>query len=228
MNNLQSYEDFILESLILEASQKDITRINDIVSKSNGDKSKMVTLANTMAKLITDKNKAYDRGVAAEQILGDDHEVTRIFMDRAAALGVDVASKSSVIQALPGSKRPAAEQHKSAHKFNTGYRGRGAAILPCGPLNLTTGKNKYFNVKENGVSTIEIWKVESYGSEDKYKAVITSGSTPIYQIGTKGNFAHDQSGRDLFYGTMVDYIESAHMDALIPLYGKSISCFVYK
>jgi hypothetical protein len=225
MKNLQTYEDFILESLILEATQKDLQRINDIVTKSKGDESKMLMLANTMCKLITDKNKAFDRGVAADQILGSDHPVTKVFFDRAGSLGMDVDKSMNSINVLPGSKRPSSEQFKTTRQFSSGYRGGGCAILPCGSLNLTSGENKYFNVKTNGAGTIEIWKTNG---DEKYRAVITSGSNPLWQIGTQGHFSHDQTGRPLFTGTMVDYIESAHMEALIPLYGKSITCAVYK
>lgn len=224
MKNLQTYEDFILESLVLEATQKDVQRIDDIVKKSNGDESKMLLLANTMCKLITDKNKAFDRGVAADQILGSDHPVTKAFFDRAAGLGMDIDKSMNSVQVLPGSKRPSSEQFKTTRQFTGGFRGGGCAILPCGSLNLTSGKNQYFNVRTNGSMTIEVWKT----SDDKFRAVITSGSTPLWQIGTQGHFSHDQTGRPLFSGIMVDYIESAHMEQLIPLYGKSITCAVYK
>lgn len=227
MLNIKSYDDFLLESLILEATQKDIMRVNDIVKKSVGSELKMVQLATTMCKLITDKNKAYDRGVAAEQILGKDHPVTKTFFDRALALGMDVAKTATVEKVLPGSKRPSSEQYKTTREPRSG----GCPILPCGKLNLKTGKNKYFNIKDSYQinSTLEVYKVIDFRiSEDKYKIVMTSGSTPIYQIGTKVRFIHDQNHRDLFYGEMVDYIESAHSEELIPLYGGSISMYVYK
>jgi hypothetical protein len=226
MNNIPSYDDFILESLVLEASQKDVQRVQDIVTKSKGDTNKMLTLANTMCKLITDKDKAYDRGVAADQILGADHEVTKAFFSRAEALGMDVAGKATQVKVLPGSKRSSGEQFKTTRKFTGGYQGRGAAILPCGSLNLKTGQNKYFSLRDTYQvnSTIEIWEV----GYKVYRAVITSGSTPIWQIGTKGYFAHDQTGRPMFDGTMIDYIEAPHSEELIPLYGKSIPCYVYK
>jgi hypothetical protein len=226
MNNIPSYDDFILESLVLEASQKDVQRVQDIVTKSKGDTNKMLTLANTMCKLITDKDKAYDRGVAADQILGADHEVTKAFFSRAEALGMDVAGKATQVKVLPGSKRSSGEQFKTTRKFTGGYQGRGAAILPCGSLKLKTGQNKYFSLRDTYQvnSTIEIWEV----GYKVYRAVITSGSTPIWQIGTKGYFAHDQTGRPMFDGTMIDYIEAPHSEELIPLYGKSIPCYVYK
>ena len=59
MNYIPSFDDFILESLVLEAaSSKDIQRVQDIITKSNGDENKMLTLTNTMCKLITDKKIA--------------------------------------------------------------------------------------------------------------------------------------------------------------------------
>ena len=224
--HIPSFDDFILESLVLEASQKDVQRIQDIVTKSTGDKNKMITLANTMAKLITDKNKAFDRGVAADQILGADHEVTKIFFDRAEALGMDVAKSAASVKVLPGSQRPAGEQFKTNRQFSGGYKGRGCPILPCGSLNLTTGQNKYFNIHDpfQANSTLEVWEV----GYKVWKIVMTSGSNPIWQIGTKGFFSHDQTGRPIFDGTMVDYIEAPHSAQLIPLYGKSLSMYVYK
>jgi len=44
MKNLQDYEDFILESLVLEASQKDVQRVQDIITKSAGNDAKMLTI----------------------------------------------------------------------------------------------------------------------------------------------------------------------------------------
>lgn len=226
MKNLQDYEDFILESLVLEASQKDVQRVQDIITKSAGNDAKMLTLTNTMCKLITDKNKAFDRAMAADQILGTEHPVTKAFLDRATALGMDVAKSVASNKTLPGSKRTGDEAFKTSRQFSGGYRGRGCAILPCGSLNLQTGKNKYFSIRDQFQtnSTLEVWKT----NDGTYKIVMTSGSTPIWQIGTKGYFAHDQTGRPLFSGTLVDYIEAPHSEVLIPLYGKSLSCYVYK
>jgi hypothetical protein len=225
MYNIQSFDDFVLEGLVLEAaSSKDIQRIQDIVTKSNGDENKMLNLANTMCKLITDKNKALDRALAADQILGADHPVTKTFADRAAALGIDVTKSFASAKVLPGSQRPSSEQFKSTR--NPGRYP--SPILPCGKVNLQTGQNKYFSYKEDFQinSTLEVWEI----GYKEWVIVSTSGSTPIYQIGTECNFQHDQTGRPMFKGSckLVDYIEAAHCEALIPLYGKSLSCYVYK
>lgn len=224
MKNIPSYDDFILESLVLEAaSSKDIQRVQDIVTKSNGDENKMLTLANTMCKLITDKNKAFDRALAADQILGADHPVTKAFAERAEALGMDVSKSLASAKVLPGSQRPSSEQFQSSRKAT-----RPSPILPCGKVNLQTGKNQYFSYKEDWHlnSTLEVWEV----GYKKWVIISTSGSTPIYPIGTSCVFEHDQTGRYMFNGPamMVDYIEAAHCEALIPLYGKSLSCYVYK
>jgi hypothetical protein len=224
MHNIPSFDDFVLEGLVLEAaSSKDIQRIQDIITKSNGDEGKMLNLTNTMCKLITDKNKAFDRALAADQILGADHPVTKAFSERAAALGMDVTKSFASSKVLPGSQRPSSEQFKSTRQPS-----RTSPILPCGKVNLQTGKNQYFSYKEDWHvnSTLEVWEI----GYKKWIIVSTSGSTPIYQIGTGCAFTHDQTGRAMFGGPaiMVDYIEAAHCEALIPLYGKSLSCYVYK
>lgn len=217
MKHIKVFENFVTP--VNEFDSKDSQRINDIVTKSNKDEVKMLKLATQMANIITDKNKAFNRGAAAESILGKDHPVTLVFFDRAKALGVDVAGIKSKPVVLPGSQRPESKKQKPGQP---GYRG--ISILPCGSLNLKTGENKYFNVRENGESVIEVWKLR----DGAIRLVITSGTSPIYAIGQHERFIHDQSHRDLFNGEMIDYIESEHMEVLIPLYGKSANCYVYK
>lgn len=220
-------EERAIKDLLLEFAQKDLTRIQDIVKKANGDQNKMISLASTMAKSITDKVKAADRGHAAEEVLGKDNPLSKIFYDRATELGADVKSEKEKASGIPGSKRPDA---KRASGSGPGWS-RPSPILPCGSLNLQTGENKYFNINDKYQinSTLEVWKDLGHGgSKEKYRIVITSGSSPIEGIGSKRAFVHDQSGRDIFGGVMVDYIEAAHAKSLIPLYGKSLLCYVYK
>jgi hypothetical protein len=233
--------------LILEYAAKDEMRIRDIIKKSGGDDYKASRLAQNMAKSITDMYKAFDRGSAASDILGKDHEVTKIFMIRAKELGYPVAAElaktATTPKAVPGSKLPKEQQYKNPRKDQRvgSRRFMGNPILPCGSLNLRTGDNKYFNVKTNGEGTIEVWKTS--GGSDKawtvgangqlndgaiYKAVITSGTKPLHEIGEHASFIHDQNHRDLFSGEMVDYISTQSCEELINLYGKSMSCYVYK
>lgn len=62
-------------------TSKDKMRIQDIHDKANGDKSKMLRLAQTMCKLITDKTKALRRGMAAEDL--NFHDIAKLFFQRA-------------------------------------------------------------------------------------------------------------------------------------------------
>jgi hypothetical protein len=91
---LNESEEFIFEA----AEPKDMQRIQDIVKKSAGSTAKESQLAETMAKLITKKDKAMRRYEAALQLLGKDHHITNIFAQKAVELGnkVDVVTTSSI------------------------------------------------------------------------------------------------------------------------------------
>lgn len=231
-----SVKESLYTTMLLEFVEKDAMRIRDIVTKSNtvtangvtSNQAKQIQLASNMAKSITDKNKAFDRGQAAVSILGADSEIAQIFFNRAKELGYPVdseLSKPAKTKVLPGSKLPPDQQYKNKYKEQSLGRRRGISILPCGSLNLISGENKYFNVRNDGDSTIEVWN----SGGGKYKAVITAGTRPIHEIGESAQFVHDQSpSRELFYGKMVDYIIASSMEELIPLYGKSMMCYVYK
>ena len=67
--------------------EKNTKRIEDIVSKSEGDKAEMAKLAQTQADRIDDPVKAYTRGKEAEK--QGQSEVAKIFLDRASALGYE-------------------------------------------------------------------------------------------------------------------------------------------
>ena len=62
---------------------KDIMRIRDIQRKAAGNSRREETLAKTMCKLITTREKAYRRYLAAKREGGANWEVTRIFLERA-------------------------------------------------------------------------------------------------------------------------------------------------
>lgn len=65
--------------------QKNYTRINDIITKSKGDKEVARKLAKTQADRITDEHKAVNRAFVAKE-LGQE-EVFDIFLTRAFELG---------------------------------------------------------------------------------------------------------------------------------------------
>jgi hypothetical protein len=60
---------------------KDIMRINDIIRKAAGNETKEIMLATNMAKAIKDSNKMERRYIAAMDLLGADHVVTKAFSD---------------------------------------------------------------------------------------------------------------------------------------------------
>lgn len=71
---------------IVEAAKDDM-RINDMLKKAAGDDEKLNRLARNMAKSIKDGQKAAARGKAAEEIIGKDSMVAKIFNGRAKELG---------------------------------------------------------------------------------------------------------------------------------------------
>jgi hypothetical protein len=84
-----------IHDLGIGVEQKDLMRINDIIKKAHGYSWEEKKLAETMCKLITDKNKAFRRYLAAKSIKGDSWPVTKIFLRRAKQLGHESALKIS-------------------------------------------------------------------------------------------------------------------------------------
>jgi replicative DNA helicase len=68
MKHLMIFEQFIEEKNTTEVELKDEMRINDIIRKSGGDKTKAEALARTMASRITDYYKAVRRAKAARSL----------------------------------------------------------------------------------------------------------------------------------------------------------------
>jgi len=66
--------------------QKNYDRINDIISKANGDTDKEISLARVQATRITKEEKAINRALAAKE-LGHEH-IYDVFFRRAYELGV--------------------------------------------------------------------------------------------------------------------------------------------
>jgi ribosome-binding protein aMBF1 (putative translation factor) len=84
MKHLMVFEQFIEEKNTMEVELKDEMRINDIVRKSGGDKSKAEALARTMASRITDYYKAIRRAKAATSL--GQPALAQIFNDRSKEL----------------------------------------------------------------------------------------------------------------------------------------------
>lgn len=68
--------------------QKNFKRVQDIITKSDGDEEKAIKLAKTQANRITDEHKAINRAMAAKSNTDDLSEVIHdAFFERAYVLG---------------------------------------------------------------------------------------------------------------------------------------------
>lgn len=246
MKHIKEYEEYLYEKYIINfvnemATAKDLKRISDIISKSGGNDGKAVQLATQMANSIKDKTKALQRYEAALEIVGKDHPVTQVFANLAATMGHNV-DKVTAATEVPRNTHGKLGSDPSLKSMGRDWsrqsysRNGGSPVLPLGPTNLVTGKCKYFNIydtwgKEDD-TTIEVWKTDTWNSSEdsgKYRLVFTSGSGPIYKIGTSGGFDHDQTGRPLFGGTLVDWANIGDADLLVRKYNiKSAPGYVYK
>lgn len=223
----KSLTDDLEESVLNEVEAKDITRIEDIKRKSNGDIDKMKSLATTMSKLITDKYKALNRGLAAKEVLGNDDILSDIFFDRAKELQIDdnlIPKKINKFSKLFGDSTGGKVLGSDINDTTLSTKRQRGYILSCGSLKIDSGENKWFNIYENNPEgTLEIWKK----FDGKLVAISTAGK-PSRAIGTGGDFYNDQTARPMFNATLVDYVEIKDAKALIPKYGKSIIMYVYK
>jgi hypothetical protein len=211
------------------ATAKDLKRISDIISKSGGNEGKAVQMATQMANTIKDKNKALQRYEAALEIVGKDHPVTQVFANLASSMGHDIEKVTAATTAPKNTHGRLGSDSSLRNEGRERRQGERNPILPIGPTNLVTGSCKYFNIydtwgKDNG-TTIELWKDES----GKYKLVITAGSGPIFKIGTKAVFDHDQTRKYLFMADLVDWVNIGDADLLVKKYNiKSVPGYVYK
>lgn len=104
------------------------------------------------------------------------------------------------------------------------------SILGLGTINLKTGKSKYFNVYDTWGenTTYEIYQVPTAGEQPVYKIVATSGTKPLSNVGERVSFKHDQTGRFLFNGKMIDFATGTDLKLLATKYKNNISGFTYK
>lgn len=89
MRHLKLYEEFSQPEIDEKKDQSEITwkdkgRIEDMVKRASGSDTKLIQLAQQMAKTIKDGFKALRRGLAAEDMSYP--EVAKIFFDRASEL----------------------------------------------------------------------------------------------------------------------------------------------
>jgi len=108
------------------------------------------------------------------------------------------------------------------------------SILPLGMVNIKTGKSKYFNIYDEwldntGKTTAEFWKIgPSDGRMAEQTVVIfTSGSKPLFGIGAKRPFMHDQTMNRLFSAECIDSCPLEELKDHLE-YGTSLRGYVYK
>jgi hypothetical protein len=85
--------------------EKDHKRIEDMVTKANGDTDKLKSLATTMANTIKDAEKALRRAEAAKEAGLKD--VSKIFKDRAEELGASVPEEAEEAEEPAKDEKPA-------------------------------------------------------------------------------------------------------------------------
>ena len=84
MKVIKSFNQFEAKKYSDKDMEKDVKRIDDMAKKAGKDKSQLLRLAQTMANRITNYEKAYYRGSAAED--QNYHDVAKIFYARAEEL----------------------------------------------------------------------------------------------------------------------------------------------
>jgi len=111
----------------------------------------------------------------------------------------------------------------------------GDPILPLGLTNLKTGHSPVFNIYttwDPKDTTAEIWRK----ANGKHVLIITSGNTPIYEVGTINRYKHDQTWNPFFYDNkeytynveMVDWATLENLPSKIEKYGSKLRSYVYK
>jgi hypothetical protein len=219
---------------------KDIMRLTDLKKKSGGDLVEAIKLAIRMSNEIETPGKAMARGYAARDVFQNNYSpVAAVFFSRACELSgeddihnIDVmASMNSVgededaienaYSQIPIEKQPASRRPKETWEKATTFNRRGFSdISPLAKINVVKGSGAGFEMKYMRNGTFEVWKTPDL----KYRLVYTGNSLPLSMIGEQKDFKFEGK-RETW--EMVDYIEVYNMMNLQPLYGSSLTSFMY-
>jgi hypothetical protein len=218
---------------------KDMMRILDIRKKANGDFLEEVKLAYLMANEIELPGKAMARGYASIEVYKNNYSpIAGIFFSRACYLAGETdiryikpeASMTSVgdneavelaYSRIPAEKQPATRRLDEKHiKAQISNKRGFFELMPLAKINVVKGTGPNFNVHDVGTGTIEVWK----NSEEKFRIIYTGSPIPTALMGEKREFRFEDK-RECW--TMVDYIEVYNMMNLMPLYGTSITGYMY-
>lgn len=219
---------------------KDSMRIMDIREKADGDFIEEVKLAVRMANEIEESGKAMARGYAAIAVYHSNHSpIAAIFFERACELSGEIninniksmASMISVdddkdaieaafskipIDEQPASRRSYNSQQKAAISNKRGF----FELLSLAKINVVKGTGPNFDAHENNTGTIEVWK----NDKERIRIIYTGSPVPTALIGDKREFRFEGKRENW---TMADYIEVYNMTNLQPLYGTSITGYMY-
>lgn len=218
---------------------KDVMRIQDIRQKANGDLVEEVKLAIRMANEIEEPGKAIARGYASIAVYHNNYSpLAGIFFTRACELSGEsdisniktMASMTSVdneeaietaysripIEKQPASRRVGYPHEKASISNKKGY----FELTQLAKINVVKGSGPNFDSFYQNTGTIEVWKNES----EKTRIIYTGSPIPTALIGDKREFRFDGKRESW---NMVDYIEVYNMTNLQPLYGTSITGYMY-
>jgi len=84
---------------------------------------------------------------------------------------------------------------------------RDSYIAPCGKVNLETGKFAYGDIYDfwGEDTTYELYRVQGTG---RLRVVATAGMKPLCPIGESRVFRHDQTGKEVFRGKVIETASS--------------------
>ena len=219
---------------------KDLMRIQDIMKKSDGDLFEAFKLAVRMAGEIEDPGKAMARGYAAIEVYKSLYSpIAGVFFTRACDLSgendirnirtmasmnsvgddeeaIEMAYRNIPIEKQPASRRGNIPRNKSYNTSKIGY----SSLTSLAKINVVKGTGPHFDPRIMKTGIMEIWKTQ----DEKTRMIYTARSEPLSGINDQKDFKFEGK-RETW--TMIDYIEVSNMMNLQPLYGSSLTSFMY-
>jgi len=218
---------------------KDMMRILDIRRKANGDFLEEVKLAMLMANEIEVPGKAMARGYASIEVYKNNYSpIAGIFFTRACELAGELDIRNIKIQAsmnsvgddeaveeaysrIPIEKQPASRRLGEVHEKASISNKRGFfELMPLAKINVVKGTGPNFDLRYMSTGTMEVWRT----NEGKFRIIYTGSPIPTALMGQAREFRFDDK-RETWM--MADYIEVYNMMNLMPLYGTSITGYMY-
>lgn len=224
----------------MKYGSKDLMRILDIRKKADGDFIEEVKLAWHMANEIEVPGKAMARGYASLEVYRNKYSpIAAIFFSRACELANEediddiqaMASMNSVgdrsedeietaYERVPTEQQPASRRPKEWLPKIVNRKKGASDLLSLAKINVVKGEGPNFNAHELRGGTIEVWKT----LDDKIRIIYTSNPEPTANFNDKREFKLDDK-RETW--TMIDFTEVYNMVHLMPLYGTSITGYIY-